>query len=622
MKARAALATYVDSLNQPGAASQIGSLVKTNMLAGVSAPAKGIFGNIPFAGFKVLAQQPAEAGIDAVQSWVRSARTGFKVKPHEFREVVNALDFEGLRSYKGGFKKGIKTITDGHTEGRAAMKNMPPGTPFADRIAEYTGKMQLQLQADASRLGINTPTNLARTRNSGLRAYMEGTFGAVEAVDRPFFEGAFDMSVYMQAKLSAVRQNLKGVARQAEIERLLKNPTAEMELRALDDAMYATFKDRPEVAKGLERMRGYLQSVADDIDNTRDKRIGAGVSAVLMDAIMPFTGVPSSIVAKGTSIGPLGLLSPKMFGTQAQRSRAIANAAIGTPMIYAGMKLAEAGILTGSPSRSSNQRADDNDTGRGSYKLKVNGNWVDLRTVGPPAFPFFVGADIYSKLKREPDAGFLDVASTGAASIGRALVENSFAQGTSRAIEAVKDENKGAAFFAGLGGIAVPSVVSQASRAIDDKPREAKTFGEKIQARTPLSMLLPEKLTPRGSPPGKTIAERLSPFSPIPITKDRSTVATEEIRRLGLSVGLPERTTGIDNESVEIPREQYEGMVNRQGDSLFAAAERLIANPQYQALTDEEKKDRMRKLINRERDKARKPVRSELRRSLGLEQPQ
>jgi hypothetical protein len=86
-----------------------------------------------------------------------------------------------------------------------------------------------------------------------------------------------------------------------------------------------------------------------------------------------------------------------------------------------------------------------------------------------------------------------------------------------------------------------------------------------------------------------------------------------EVRRLGLSVGMPERKTSINNQSVEIPREVYGKMLDTQGDRVLPAIRRLMADSAYIAVDDEEKKRRLRITIQRQKDAARNPIRRDIR---------
>lgn len=626
--ARKRLTDFVGGLQQGGTAEKIGAGIKAGMIFGVSAPAKGLVGNASFGGLRMLAEQPLEAGVDYLLSLGRSAATGFTVPTHQFREVVSAMDAEGFKAFGGGIGKGVGTVRQGMAAGRAAVKGLPPGTAFADKIAAYMDEVSLHLAADAQKNGINNPTT--KIQSPAARAFVQTAFSAVEAVDRPFFEGAFDMSVYMQAKLGAVRQGLKASDPRfaAEVQRLLAAPTDEMKLRALDDAMYATFKGKPAAAAMIERGRKYVQGLADNGD-TAEKRIGGAMLSLAMDVTVPFTGVPTDIVSKAAARTPLGLVSPRMAGGvmdmatgkaggQAKVARAVAPAAIGSGLLYAGYQLARDGLLTGAPSSSSNERADNLAT-RGDYSIKIGGQWVDIRTLGPVAIPLLVGADLARKQAKSPDAGVMDMAAAGAGSVGKAVVENSFAQGIKRTIEAAQDpENKAGALFAGA--IPVPSILGQVTRAIDDTPREANGVGQRLMARTPLGLLLPAKGTPLGDAPKKSVIERVSPMLGFPTKQDRDTPEMAEVRRLGLSIGMPERKTSVNNKSVEIPREAYGQMLERQGERVIPAIQRLMANPTYQAVDDEEKRRRLRITIDRQRDAARRPIRRDIRALLNAQQ--
>ena len=615
--ARKRLTDFVSGLSQGGTAEKVGAGIKAGMIFGVSAPAKGLAGNASFAGLRMLAEQPLEAGVDYLLSLGRSAATGFKVPPHHFREVVNALDMDGLRAFGGGLGKGVATTVGGVKSGVRAVKRLAPGTPFADRIAAFVGEVSLHLSVNPLKNGINNP--VTKIQSPAGRAFVQTAFAAVEAVDRPFFEGAFDVSLYMQAKLSAVRQGLKRADPrfEAEVQRLLRSPTDEMKARALDDAIYTTFKGKPAAAQMIERGRKFVQQLADEGETTA-QRVGGAAASLAMDVTVPFTGVPTDIVSKAAARTPLGLVSPRMVGGvidmakgraggQAAVARAVAPAAIGSGMLYIGYQLAREGRLIGGPSSSSNERADNSAT-RADYSVKLGGQWVDLRTLGPVAIPLLVGADLARKQQKSPDSGAAEMLAAGAGSVGKAVVENSFAQGIKRTIEAAQDpENKAGALLAGA--IPIPSILGQVTRAFDDTPREARGIGEKLMARTPLSVLLPAKGTPFGTAPSKSLLERVSPMTGFTVKQDRDTPEMQEVRRLGLSVGLPERTTSVRGQSVEIPREDYAKMLESQGERVLPAIRRLMDSPAYQAVPDEEKKRRLRITIDRQRDAARNPIR-------------
>lgn len=615
--ARQRLATFVAQLEPATVADKAGSAIKGGMIGGISAPLKGVVGNLTWGGYKVLAQQPLEAGIDYLQSLGRSIATGGTVKPHEFREVVNALDAGGMRAYGRGFGIGSRTIREGVKAGRDAVRALPPGSGFGKTIAAFMDEVTLRMNTDVTRLGINTPTQV-RIQNPTMRAVVEGSFALVEASDRPFFEAAFEMSHYMQAKLAAVRQGLKGAARDAEIDRLIANPTDEMATRALLDAQYATFKDKGALASGIENFRRRLVQLASDPKGTPGTRGGAASLKIAMDLIVPFTGVPTSIVNKGVSMSPLGLLSPRMLDGQAGRSRALANVTLGTSMIAAGYALAKDGLLEGPPPRATNERQ-DTDATREFNAVRLGDQWLQINELGPLAMPLFVGAALARQQTAEPEASVADRAATAAAAAGRSVAENSFLQGTRRAIEAMGDENKGEAFAAGLAGGLIPAAVGQAARIMDPVDREATTFGERLQNRIPgLRSQLPARGTPFGPQPARTAVERLNNVLPLRLTPDRSTPETEELRRLGVSVGTrPRMVQGAGNERVPLPQDVYDDVLARRAESVLPTIRQVMADPTYQTLSDVEKRQVLQRVVRATKEYSDAPARDAARRLVG-----
>jgi hypothetical protein len=635
-RARTELARFVDRLSPNSVADVAESGIKAGYLASLTPAGKGFLGNTSWAGvYKTLFQQPTEAAFDQLQSTVRSAATGFKIKPHEFREVVSALDLDGLAAGARGVARGSREVGGAVKRGIEKARGMtfPPGTPFAKTIAERFARaadeVTVSLNTNAQKLGINTPTQV-RVQGNVKRALIEAPFSLVEAVDRPALEGAYDMSMYMQSKLSAVRQNLKGAARKAEIDRLMASPTLDMEARALEDALYATFKDKTALSDVAESVRRTLTQGA------MDGSLGHAALKVGMALNIPFTGVPSSILAKGVSMTPLGVLSPKLIGnalgnaakrakaagrtgkaleratkytaTQATRSRAMANVALGTPLMALGYYGEQQGWFEGM--LATGNARDDQLATRAANAAKMGGKWVVLTELGPLAVPMLVGAALSRLSRTDPDAGMLEQASVVAGAAGKAIADNPFAQGTAKMAEAFVDpagprgQNFVASNIAGL----VPSGIGQIANVMDGKEREAQGM-DRVKARIPgLRETLPEKGTPFGRQREKSVMSRLSPMLPVRITDDRSTPVTQELRRAGVSVGTPSREVTVRGEKVTLEPDRYNEVVERQGEFVNSAVQRLMASPVYQALPDEEKKRRLRLVVDRAKDRARTPA--------------
>jgi hypothetical protein len=382
--------------------------------------------------------------------------------------------------------------------------------------------------------------------------------------------------------------------------------------RSLEDAMYATFKDKGRVAKAIENFRrSAVQAAGDQSDGAagRAKRVGGTGLSLAMDVIVPFTGVPTSIVSKGVSMTPLGVFSPNMAGTQAQRSRALANVTLGSGLMAAGYAMAADGMLEGPPPRSPNERDDVEATGQYN-SIRLGDQWLTITELGPLAAPLLAGAALAKLRTENPEAGLADQAGTVAGAVGKSVVDNSFMQGTKRLIDAVEDpSNRGGALAAGVAGAAIPAAVGQVARIMDPVDREAKTFGERIQSKIPGARAsLKPRATPFGPQPEKTAAERLSPSLPAKVREDRATDETRELRRLGVNVGTPARSLRRDGENLDLPDDVYDEIVRLQGQFVLEDVREAMQRPGYRLLPDADKKRFLAKVVADAKDNARRPA--------------
>ena len=94
----------------------------------------------------------------------------------------------------------------------------------------------------------------------------------------------------------------------------------------------------------------------------------------------------------------------------------------------------------------------------------------------------------------------------------------------------------------------------------------------------------------------------------------------DELRRLGVTIGKPERSTTINKVKTEIPSDAYKGMVDAQGKEMLQLIGSLMNNPGYRQADDEAKKNALESLIRQKKAAARNPVRTDLSKLLFSEQ--
>lgn len=620
--ARAKLARRVAELRPASRVEKATTAIKAGFVGSIVTPMRAIAGNTTWGGLRHLVLQPAEAATDYLLSVGQAARTGFKTKPHEFREVANALDADGLRIMWSGFKKGTGPVKE------AAAASKATGGHLGQRIANFIEELSVRLDSDNIAKAVDT--DRVKYKSPVAQALVDGAFGVLEAADRPYWKMGFDASIYMQSKLMAIREGLKGDAVKARSAHYFENPTDEMNIRAVDDANYATFKDRNVLSRSAVSLKRSLAQTADkpvDAGATgyvRQKQLakkrGAKVGQYITETTIPFTGVPSSVAAKIGAVSPLGFLSPALLGSQAERARVLATAGVGTAIMAVGFELSKRGEITGALPTSANERAQWDEEGRQPYSVRIGQDWVGLQSLGPVASSLFMGAKLAQIQDEEPDAGPLEQGVRTGFSGMKYLTQQAYLQSIGRLVEAAQDERKATAILASQ--VPLPSFGGQLNRALDSKRRDTKALKDKILARVPGgTFFTPEKIGAQGQPLTKSTEERIaSVASPLPIRRATETPVLAEMRRVGVRFGMPSRVLTINGEREALSPDEYREFVREAGSSTAGALETLINSPSYAERDDEKKAAAIEKLIAKHRDDARTPLKRD-RRAAKLSDP-
>jgi hypothetical protein len=616
--ARAKLAKYVAELRAASTREKAVTAAKAGFVGSVVTPMRAVAGNASWGFFRHLLQQPAEAGVDHLMAFAKSARTGFEVPTAQFRQVVSALDADGLRVMTKGFKEGASPLSEAAREAakggradRAAGVGRP--TAFGHMIQRFVSELSTRLDADA--VAKVAEHDAVRYQSPVAQTAIDGAFAILEAADRPWWKLAFDSSVYMQAKLQAVREGLTGAEAKARAATAFAQPTMEMLMRATDDANYATFKDRNVLSTTATSLKRGLAAAAEKAPDAgaspytrglqRSRQLSAKAASVGADLVLPFTGVPSSVAAKIGEVSPLGLLSPRLLGGQAHAARALATAGLGSAMWAAGYALARAGEVTGAPPTSPKEKAQWEAERRQPWSVQIDGHWVGLQALGPAAIPLFMGANLARIADEDPDAGAATMAGKQAGFAAQVLTQQTYLQTVGRLIDAVQDPtNKGAAFAEGL--IPVPAVIGQANRAADPYVREQNGVGQRLLAELPGgTFALPKKLDEFGEPITRTPVERLSAIaSPFPVREARDTPLLAELRRLRVSPGKPGKNATALGVSVPRSDTEYHQLLADVGPKTKAALEELVSSPEYQAANDEDRTTAIEALVRAVRSEA------------------
>lgn len=610
--AREKLSRYVRELRTPGTVEKATTAIKAGYVGSIVTPLRAVAGNTSWGALRHLVNQPAEAGVDLLLSTAKSARTGFKVPPHEFREVVSALDKDGLSVMLRGFGKGMAPTREAATaarQGFAADRAAGVGRPsaFGRGIARFVEELSTRL--DAENVAKVVEFDRVKYQNPVLQTMVDGAFGVLEAADRPYWKLGFDGSLYMQAKLLAVREGATGAERAARAKAYFESPTMEMVARATDDANYATFKDENLLSRKASEWKGGLKATADknptaapgtyEHSKQWTAQLGAKAASYGVETNLPFTGVPSSVAYKVAAQGPLGFLNiPKLMVGQAERARALATAGVGTAMWAVGYQIAATGRLTGAFPTSPAEKAQWELEGKQPWSVKIGDTWTGLNSLGPAAIPLFMGGNLHRLKNAEPDASPLELAWKEAAFVGNIMTEQTYTMQLKRIIDAFSNE-RGAAASLVASQVPVPSIVGQVTRAADPYQRDTRRLEDRLTSRLPGgAFVAPKRIDAFGEPVRKTPLERAaSILSPFPLKASRDTPLLIELRRLGVTVGKPQRTLRFEKKSIERSDDEYEKMLTEVGPEVHTALEKLIRDPDYADAPDEAKVSEIKRII-------------------------
>lgn len=407
----------------------------------------------------------------------------FSRLPSAITDMATSL-FTGRRSVSGPSlravgRSSLKAATEGISEAREILKR----GATADQLDRYG--------APASEL------------NSGSRildAYVNTHFRLLAAEDQVFRTYALRRSLEDQARIAAINQVRQGTIPRSEVKavaaRLVERPTPDMQARAIADAEVATFNNQNVVSRAYGSAR-----------NTMEETAGGKVVNTGLDVLLPFHRTPTNIIARTLEYTPAGAAKATIkaavkamrgeFTQSEQRafSRLFGRAATGSTLILLGYTLGAKGLLTGAPGN--DPRYSASDPTAPPFSIKIGGAWHKIAGFSPLGDLLSLGATVHQLSQDESGMG-------AAADAGMKLVgeQPMLRQSGELYNAATSPGTRGVKFAGRLAGGAIPTLVSDAASAIDDKERaRGNSFWNQIAVRVPfLRESLPEAKGPTGQP--------------------------------------------------------------------------------------------------------------------------
>lgn len=431
-----------------------------------------------------------------------------------------------------------------------------------------------------------------------LKKYTDVVFRSLGASDKPFYNSAYARSLYSQAGAEAINVGKRGDAK--FIENLVKNPTELMVKNAISDANVATFKNK---------------NAATNITSALKREMGKNEwTKIAGEVTMPFTGVPSSILGQITSYSPVGLvkgivntgrvISGKVPELQRQAAQEIGRGVIGTGIFGLGAYLAGKGIITGQPKDATEARQWELEN-KPRNSILINGKWKSLNSIGPEAIVFLAGAKLNEELGK-PEGS---IANYGV-SLGKDFIDQSFLTGVQGPVNAITDPQRYAKSYLGqLVSSPIPNIIKDVAKATDKTARETNTVLDYAKSGIPgVRQTLTEKRDVLGSvipqePTG------LNAF--IDLFNTKTPVVNNVVSELSRLNQVGENATPskltpsqtILKRKVKLTFDELNKLEKGSGEAVTFALNKLISNPNYAQLTDEEKSKAIDKVVTDTRTK-------------------
>lgn len=423
-----------------------------------------------------------------------------------------------------------------------------------------------------------------------LKVATDAVYRPLAAEDKVFWHSAYARSLYDQAGAAAVNAGKQGS--REFVESLVKKPTEEMLTTALKDANYATFHDK----NMLSGVASAIKRVAQDPKYDW----GAEAGKVVTEVLMPFTGVPSSIVGKTVAYSPVGLVKGIMDTgkvlvknvpeLQRQAAQEVGRGVMGTGLFGLGAYLMSKGLMTGQPKdlEESTRWALE---GKQANSVLVGGKWRNINSVGPQFLIALAGAKAAEEMGK-PEGSVGDYA----AGIGKDQLEQTFLKGVQGPLMALSDPGRyGKNYLNQQVASLTPNIVKDVSKVFDPYQRETNTVKEAIQATIPGQR---NKLLPKRDVLGNIIPQSPTGLAAMyDIFNSKETINDPVVKELGRlaeagTEGTPSKMSSTMTKAgvkIKLTPEALDSLEAGIGTELRPRLQVLINSPAYQKLSDDDK---------------------------------
>lgn len=463
--------------------------------------------------------------------------------------------------------------------------------------------------------------------------------GVLEAPSRllagtdEWWRGVLQMSnMYGLAVRNAGNKGLKGKDFRDEVSNLISNPTKEMVDQTNDYSRVLQFMDKPSaVAKTLRNWQ--TPRPGDD----PIKRVGKAALKIAA----PFVPTPDALIRTAIRRSPLPYERETIAGWKkggAERDKVKARFIMGSSIAFYVAAMAAADKVTGEGPADYKKRQ----AWLGSHQpnsVKIGDTWYSYDGLEPVSTNIKAIATLAERRKAGEigEADFATQAKATVLGIANVLSDNSYLPTINSFVGSLdQDEAKAQSaldnFFAGtVSNVTTPAVVRKYAQAEDTAIRDTTgdgSFGDRVTGRVKAGIPgqtedLPQKYDVYGRPmersfAGLDIATRMAtkPVETDPVIQE---IARLEGGQKGVLLGAPGKSNiKVDGVSRRLTAEEYQKYQGLSGFWIVEAMRKEMASPDWNSMTDNERKD----LISDIKDDVRKMAREYLFNPEGEEEEQ
>ena len=430
--------------------------------------------------------------------------------------------------------------------------------------------------------------------NNVLNKYYRFIFRTMELGDKKFIEPKIIKTV---EKLVASNMTTAEIAALQNGDKEARAKFNEFVQYAVDDAMKTYFRSNSEFQKKIMRLFN-----------------GHPIAQMIFGTIMPFPRMALNTMSTALSYSPAGFIKAVYIASTSQDaftrlkvSKELGKATVGSVLIAIGASLAAAGILD----------FDDDDEYAGVQLVIANKIKVSLNDLAPSALPMVIGATMTH--------GWTEGFWNGVYAGGNALLDATLLGeaieifgGNKKAGDVITDT------FSSFVNQFVPSAFRHIARTIDPTQKKyssnkgAKII-QRIAAAIPgVSLLVPSKVDPytgnavyQNADASRGWAHVLSfanAFSPAKISLNMESDIEEESKAVGAATTGPAKIYKINGIEYVIPDELYRDYQILRAKLYSQYAQSVINTPNYQNMSIEKKRLKLKALQNKATEEARKQL--------------